>query len=605
MRKILVVLSLVSIMLAGTIEEIFKEGKTSNPDATAVFLLDKKAFSWDGSLKEEAELLIKILNKTGRDRYSDLRIRKGRDETVRVLDAFTLKKDLKRLPVGKDSINVVTPPFLSGVPFYAEGIEDIVYSYPSVEPNDGVYLKFLRKGGKSFSSVLYPIGDDPKELVEIRVIPPDGRELKYKARNFTLKREGKEFIWTTKTDMLYPEEFRPPFELLSPCLMFSTDADWKETTAQLRQSFYSMLKKGGFKYRGDKDLPGLYRFITVDIKDVDLPLWYAGLDFTPLKKIRENGFADQRDKALLAVYLLRKAGYEAYPVLANSTLEIVREVPTLKQINSILVMYKKDNRWFFFEPYNEYSTIGSVSFSNMSALVLKEHAIEWVRVKSLEKNASFFSAMIHLKENGDFSAELKTTGTGIYDTRIKSRLRYMKDEEKEKYFAQVADRFLPASKSKEWKIVNIKDFQKNAGLIQKISGQELGIVQKGHDGGEVMLINLPYNPYYSTRFPYKTSLPERKYPLYIGEPQSFEIKMEVMIPEGWQVIYLPESLSRTGKGWVFSVRSEEKDGKVVVIYRVELSTSMISKKDYKKFSEDQKILYIPSERLIILKKKIS
>lgn len=604
MKKILFFLMLASLILSGSIEEIFKKGRSPNPDATALILLDRKEFSWKGSLNEEAELLIKILNKTGRDRYSDLRVRKGKGKTVEVLEAFTLKSNLKRLPVGKDSINVVTPPFLSGVPFYANGIEDIVYSYPSVEPNDGVYLKFLRKGGSSFSAVIYPMEEDPKELVKVKAIPPEGRKLKYSTRNFESKKEGNTFIWTTRTDMLYPEEFRPPYQLLSPYLIFSADKDWKETTSRFRKSFYSMLEKGGFKYSGKKDLPSLYKFITIEVKKVDLPLWHAGMDLTPLKKIRENGFADQRDKALVAVYLLRKAGYEAYPVLANSIVDIIKDVPTLKQIDTILVMYRNGKRWVFFEPNNEYSTIGSLSFSGKSGLVLKKDTVEWVKIKSLERNFSFFNAKILLDEKGNFTAELKTGGNGMFDSRLKSQLRYMKDEEKEKYFAQAADRFLRDARSLGWKILNINDFQKNAEVIQKISGQELGIVQKGEDGGEVMLVNLPQNPYYFTKFSYKTSLPERKYPLYIGEAQTFEMKMEIAIPEGWEVIYTPETINRSGNGWKFSVLSERKDGRVVITYRVELNTTMISKEDYRKFSSDQRILYIPSERLVMLKKKI-
>ncbi len=604
MRKTILFLIFLTLS-AGNIDNLFKTSKVNYPDASAVFLLQRKNFSWEGELKESDSLLIKILNKTGRDRYSDLRVRKGKGEKVEVLNAFTLKENLKRIPVGKDSINKVTPPFLSGVPFYGEGIQDMVYSFPDVEPGDGLYLEFKRKGGESFSSVQYPMERDPKERVEIEITPPQGSSLKYKVRGLKLcKREGS-FIWSGKVNMVYPEEFRPPIKLLSPFLIFSTSKDWSKETSHLRNSFYSLLKKGGFEYKSGKDLGQLYKFLTVEIKTVDLPLWYGGFDFTPLGKIKENGFADQRDKALLSVFLLRKLGYKAYPVLANSEVNPAKEVSTIKQFNRFLVMFFKEKNWVFFDPADEYSILGNISFSGKEGLVLKEKGVEWVTIKRKGENSSEFSASLNLDKAGNFSGELKTQGRGIFDIGIKKTLRYMKDNEKDKFFSVMADKFLPGTKSLKWEIANIKSPFKSSFISQRISGKELGIIERGKEGEEVMILNLPENPYYFTKFPYRTSLPKRRYPLYIGEPQSFESKIKVKISGGWEPSYLPESRERSGNGWKFSVHSSFRNGFIEVVYRAKLTSKLVNLVDYNRFMNDQQILFVPSSKLVILKKKSS
>ena len=602
MRKIAFLVILTSFLISANPEKVFKDFKGNYPDAAAVYLFQNESFAWNGKLVFEGETLIKILNKTGVNRYSDLRLRKGKEKVLEVLGAYTLKKDLKRINVGSDSINKVTPPFLSDVPFYAEGIEDVIYSYPSVEPGDGLYIRYRKIGGESFSSVEYPMTFDPKESFVVKVLPPKGKELKYRYRNLELKRDGDAFIWSGKIPMLYPEEFTPPIRMISPFVIFSASKDWNEETEHLRNSFYKMLSRGKFEYKGEKSLEAIYKFITVGLRTVRLPLWYGGMDFTPLGKIEENGFADQRDKALVGVYILRKMGYEAYPVLVRNYVSPVKEVPTLSQFDAFVIMFRKDGEWIFMDPVDEYSTIGNLLYSG-EGLVLKKKGVSWVKVGSVEENSADFLAKISLRKNGDFIGELFTTGKGFCDREIKQKLRYMKDDEKDKLFSTAADNFLAGSTSISWDIKGINSFTEEAKITQKLAGKELGIIQRGTDGAEVMIIKIPGNPYSFTAFPFKTSLPQRRYPLYIGNSVKYTAVFEIEIPSGWIPIFVPEQTIRESKKWKFSVTTEVKDGILKVEYTAELKDKLITVEEYPAFSRDEEILFLPSSKLVILKRK--
>ena len=142
-----------------------------------------------GTVMEKNIRYTTILTPAGREKYSDYRISYNKDtDTLRIVKAVTVKKDLSKMAVEEGAINDVTPPFLAGAQIYSN-LLDKVLSYPAVEPGVTLYLdveKIRSFEGENpyLSDIIYFQSDDPVAELKVTFRVPADTELTYKFIGF-------------------------------------------------------------------------------------------------------------------------------------------------------------------------------------------------------------------------------------------------------------------------------------------------------------------------------------------------------------------------------------------------------------------------------------
>lgn len=83
----------------------------------------------------------------------------------------------------------------------------------------------------------------------------------------------------------------------------------------------------------------LHRFVAQDIRYVSISLGIGGYQPRFPEEVMASGFGDCKDKTTLFVAMMRSLGFEAYPVVLNSSGNVTSELPSIAQFDHVLAAY--------------------------------------------------------------------------------------------------------------------------------------------------------------------------------------------------------------------------------------------------------------------------
>lgn len=586
----------------------FKDSQTMiPPDSYTYILYSSKTLTLNQDkkiLEKEVLDFYKIINSAGRDMFSDYRIRfKEEKDKINVLEALTLKKDLKKIPVENKAINTITPAELKGASLYSN-ILDKVYSFQNVEPYDAVFMHYSKESpvanGLIASKVLFQ-GENPKSIMNFKVKVPNDLSFfkKISSKKIEHKIDKHEnykiYTWEMKDIPKFKiEEYRPPSNYLSPYLIFSTSKDWSNIVKKLYNEFHkktkpdSLIKKKVRKLiKKEKSDRGkilkIYEFITKDIKKITLPLGQDGYYPHKASNVLKNFYGDIRDKSSLLISLLKAAKFKPFPVFVPDTKTPEKELVVMDQFKTIFVAVPLNGELIFLNPNGENEQLGYVSVpEGTEGLAIKQGKLEWIKINYHKniKNRSCTEIKIKMLQNVLYTADINVDINGYFDKIAREGISLKSENEKKKFFSKSANVFSEGSKSISYTLSNLKDSNENVKINHLIKGSTLFVKQ-----GKVSILTLPEVPYFFADFPFRLSLKTRNYPLYFGKKFEVYEKWNLQSDKNIKALYLPDNLNIDNEKYSFYLKVKTEDNSIIIERSIKIKTLVLPLSEYKKFKD--------------------
>ncbi len=626
---LLVLIICLPIFSQQNIEDIIKNAPSSGkyPDATGAILYYFQSFklSPETGRTEENLRVLKIFNVQGREKFSDFRIPFDREkEKVELKMGRTYKSDLSYIEVEKGAINDVTPVHLSEADIYSNLVHRVV-SFPGVEPLKSLVIHYKKEGiekEENIDGIAYFQSDEPVLKKELRIEIPREKELKYKLINLNLdlkeKIEDNSKLYTiTVTDsaQIKPEEFMPPEGEISSRIIFSTYRDWSEATSFFSRSFYDAIQPSEELKKFTLDLikevrskeekiKKIFYFVANEIRNVQLDFGEGGYDIHSAEKVLQNRYGDWKDKSALLVSMLKIAGIDSFSVLANKErIQIVKDVPTMKQFDSVLVAIPDGEDYIFLSPFANDSHFGYFQEGKDSdGLIVKPQSSEFVKIRCLAEAKSVSKHIISGKidKSGNLNGKISVELSGFFDKIARKELKDRTNKELEIFFKESINRLFEEGKSLSFKLSNLKDIFEKASVSQEFFAEKFALFQ-----GNVILLNIPGTPYPFAGLPVAPRLSKRNYLFQIPDKSEIIGEIKLTIPEGFEPIYLPEAIN-TKKDFgefEFSVYFDKEKSEIIIKERFIIAKREISVKEYEEFKNIIDSLGIVKNKLILLDKK--
>lgn len=120
----------------------------------------------------------------------------------------------------------------------------------------------------------------------------------------------------------------------------------------------------------------------------------------------------------------------------------------------------------------------------------------------------------------------------------------------------------------------------------------------------MMIVHLPPFPHSFASMGIYPSLAERRYAFEFPCEFRSDLEIDVSLPEGYEVAWLPEDVMLITPVAVFQLTCESHEDSHTVVWKrsVAVNERSISVNDYGKFKENYDTLVSPKNRLVLLKK---
>lgn len=314
----------------------------------------------DATFTETVEFTIKVLDKKGVDDANRQSISYSNSlSDVKFIEAYTTKKDGKRIDVPKNNFQVQTNDGENGADPFISDIKTKIVIFPDVDEGDSVTLKYslLQKEAlfpKQFSmsetySDSYIIED-----LSTSISAPESLPIRVEARGIEggeqPKKNGKrQWKWTYKNlHIEKPDTISVSRFDFAPRLVVSTFKDYAELAnayegrARPNAVVSERIKKLAEEIAGKAKDPRetaqlLYEWVSKNIAYEANSIGVGSVVPHGLDHILDNKLGDCKDHTAMLQALLQARGIESSPALINlGGAYTLPELPSLAQLNHII-----------------------------------------------------------------------------------------------------------------------------------------------------------------------------------------------------------------------------------------------------------------------------
>jgi len=383
------------------------------PDASALYLLADETIRLTKNCQVQSEhhYVIKILNDRGKENYGEVTL--SYDSTYETVDleyARTIRPDGTVVSVGDKNIRDVS--LYMNYPLYSNARARII-SMPEVTP--GCIIEYKVKilqtklpNQKDFDSVYWLQMDEPILLQRVVLAIPKDRQLRHKVVNAgyntfgfnmepVVREVGDERIYSLEfkdVPQIIPEPSMPPISKVNAYLLLTTFASWEEIYRWWRGLYQDKIRADDAiaakvaelvkdKKTEEDKIRAIYDYCAQEIRYVAVEYGDAGYEPHEAPEIFSNKYGDCKDKAILLVAMLKKAGIEAYPVLISTddSLDNQEDLPSLL-FNHAIAAVKVKGRLVFMDATASTTSFGDLPEQDQDRLVMVFYPQEYVLVKT-------------------------------------------------------------------------------------------------------------------------------------------------------------------------------------------------------------------------------
>ncbi len=315
-----------------------------------------------------------------------------------------------------------------------------------------------------------------------------------------------------------------------------------------------------------------------------------------VKKAYKNGTGNVAEVNFILIAMLRKAGLEAYPVLASTNEHGTPLYPTLNGFNYVVTAVKLGDSYLLIDPTEKYAPAGVLPkrvLNWQGRLVKKDGVSESIEL--FPKIYSLANKIIKAKINDEqeiqgFSTEKYTGNIALY-----KRNEYEKIS-KEDIIKDYEDTYnnLNVDNIRVSKIENInKPFKV---MMQFNMEDEVEEVGNKLMFSPVLFLRDNENIFKSDK---------RDFPIYFGYPYKSDYVINIVIPESYEITKMPEdiNLSLPENSGTYSYHIEKTDNGLKLTVSNAISAAIIPNTLYKELKDFfEKIFNKENEKVILSKK---
>ncbi|PRX18130.1 transglutaminase superfamily protein [Orenia metallireducens] len=571
------------------------------PQAGAVILKNETIADYTGDQgKIHERIIIKVFNKRGIDKFGEFKIWFDKSiEDIEVLEAKTIKKDGTVIKPKEDAINEITDPEAAQASIYSDARIKVI-SMSGVEPGSIIvldYIDTIKKSdikGEFWYQEMFQSIEPIKEKRFVLKVPID-KKINYRGRFTDLKptiTENKgvtEYVWADKDiAAIIKESWMPPLMDVAPIIKFSTLDSWSQVSKwyqglidnqydvndELRDKIKELIKGANSE---EEKIKALYNYVTSQIRYVGLQFGESGYKPYPAVETFENKYGVCKEKATLLIAMLREIGVEAEPVVINRSYNPDLEIVSPSQFNHMIVYLPKKNQYL--DPTNNGTMYGVLpGDQNKNVFLLESDKLAKTPISKAVENKIIREQNVKLNEDGSAVIDYVRKSSGVDDFGFKSFFNEYNEEQRKLILKQMISPLFHQIKLNNIKFEGIEDLDKNA----KIELDSMQVSNYAKKMGNLFTIQ----PLRSTIDLSEIMEPDKRiYPIDLGNTRNDSRSVEIKIPQGYKVNYLPENIKmKNNVGELRLDYTKEKD-KVIVNFDLKINKIKVEVKDYQQLRE--------------------
>lgn len=322
----------------------------------------------------------------------------------------------------------------------------------------------------------------------------------------------------------------------------------------------------------------------------------SSISASNLDKIMKEGLGDSGDLNFLGINALNAAGFEAFPIILStrSNGRIPLTHPSITAFNYTILGVVIDNKLYTIDVADKYSIWNVLPDKTMvtKARIMQKDRTRWIDLSNSSKGIEYIMSTYKFDEDGQLIGDINTTyrGKSAYEFR-KAYYQKHKDE---------ADYIDNLSKTVGLSIENFKTDNLNnaSGQVKRT----FTIKPDNRLGDDLIYID-PMAIKHISENPFKSE--ERKFPVQFDYIKDYIQAISIMIPEGYAVEELPESVSYMldeEASIKFTYKVSTIENSISIQYRYDLDKLLILPDKYQILKEFYAKIMEKCSEVIVLKK---
>jgi len=312
----------------------------------------------------------------------------------------------------------------------------------------------------------------------------------------------------------------------------------------------------------------------------------------------KKGSGNAADVNIILVLLLKKLGFEAFPV-ALSTREnglISPAFPTIDKLNYVIAGVRYNGKDYLFDATDPYTPAGMIPFRalNGRGRIINDKYSDWIDLvpSGDQKEMVFFDMKID--ENGELSGKVTYTKND-YEAYY-FRKNYKSHNSHEEYINNLESKF-PGLTINDCIYTDLDSLRKPA--VETIDLSLSGYADMIGDMisfNPLMIEKMDSNPF---------KLDKRKYPIDYGHSIKKRIILNLTIPEGYEVSEVPTpcNLVLPDKSAQFTYNTSVKGSSVQMVCNFNINKTLFVESEYQIVKEFYNQVIAKQQEVIMLKKK--
>nr|WP_299384932.1 transglutaminase domain-containing protein [Allomuricauda sp.] len=318
--------------------------------------------------------------------------------------------------------------------------------------------------------------------------------------------------------------------------------------------------------------------------------------FNGLKKTLKEKKGNAADINLLLVAMLRYAGIDANPVIISTKDNLVPLFPTIDRLNYVLAYATVDEKQYFMDATEEFSDLNVLPIKdyNWKGILIDNNDMVWkqIDVASPGVSSNFYALDVDLNEDGTCEGSCKTR----FDKHSAYRFRKTyKEKELESYLTE---------KEKSLSNIEIDDYRvEKADTFKGSVSESFNFYDDyGADVIDDKLYIKPLGFLCLDENPFKSET--REYPVDFGYPFKDVYMVNIEIPEGYKVDFIPAPtvMNMPDKVGAFKYIVAQNGDKINVRVNFEINRAMVPADTYPLLREFFKQVIAKEEEQLVLSK---
>jgi tetratricopeptide (TPR) repeat protein len=584
------------------IDQIIKAAPQASeyPNDNSIYLLEdmqQVVYPENGASEEKYELLIKVLNNAGIDRWKEISLPYNYyTEKLIIEKAELFKKDGTKVQSETNDNEVVFSSLEVGDILHILYRKEVVYYGKLAEH---FWEEFTFNGGLPVKEGRYSL-----------IVPKD-KKFTYRMYNSDLQPkmsdidDYKLYVWERKTiPTIKPEPYMPSYTDINERVVVTSIPDWNYV-ANWYRDVSSVKTKADFEVKekvkelmaGKQNLSDLqkakliYDFIEENFSYSDIPFLHSALTPQRASRTLQTKLGDCKDLSTLFVAMCQEAGLNANLVLVDTRDNGDKnlDLPTIG-FNHCIAQLKADNKSYLVELTNKnlpFSSMGTELVNANGLYIPKEN--ETATTASLIKLNTPNRPLNTIDRNttvtftgSNIAIDRKSRRSGSEASSIREGYKDKGDEDNRKDLSEaLSNEFNKKVTLKDLKITNLDNLSdtlvfQNSFVVENFSSELVGM----------QVFKLPWSDTYnSLDF---ISLDKRTFPFSFWKFSTTPYDKEVMtliLPAGKKLAEAPVNVSFACSALSYSLSFQVKPDRIIATREVKYLKDQMEPSEYAAFKE--------------------